>query len=175
MNMIDGCGFSIGHQITNLVFFMYKIAVEYYVLDFCSSTKPDHCWSKKVFVDMIMLYFLGPSPPLNITVVKQDLSFASVKWTAPNDPNKDSYTYRVMWYLRRDSMNYKTVYNTEINITRLVPGGNYTLTVTSYYNNTYSLPETITFIAGIVQFDPLHKIIERTALSQTWNIFKNTF
>uniref|UniRef100_A0A8C4Q7T9 Uncharacterized protein n=1 Tax=Eptatretus burgeri TaxID=7764 RepID=A0A8C4Q7T9_EPTBU len=89
----------------------------------------------------------GPSPPLNITVAKQDWSFASVKWTAPNDPNKDSYTYRVMWYLRRYSMNYKTVYNTEINITRLVPGGNYTLTVTSYYNNKYSLPATITFTA----------------------------
>ena len=109
---------------------------------------------------MVMLYFIGPAPPLNITVVKQDLWFASVRWTAPNDPNKDSYTYHAKWYQNGYLVNSRTVYSTELNMTHLSPGRNYTLTVTSSYNNKASLPAAITFTAGIIQFDPLHKIFE---------------
>uniref|UniRef100_UPI00358E62E2 cubilin-like n=1 Tax=Myxine glutinosa TaxID=7769 RepID=UPI00358E62E2 len=94
---------------------------------------------------MIMLYFPAPSPPLDITVVEQDVMFASVRWTAPNDPNKNSYRYQVTWSQNRYSMNSRTVYGTELNITRLVPGKNYTVTVTSSYNGKYSQPATMAF------------------------------
>ena len=110
--------------------------------------------------NIIMLYFLGPSPPLDIMVVEQDIAFASVRWTAPNDPNKDSYTYHVKLYLNGYWMNYRIVYSTEVNFTHLAPGRNYTLTVNSSCNNKSSQPATITFTAGNVQFNPLHKIFE---------------
>uniref|UniRef100_UPI00358EC556 fibronectin-like isoform X1 n=1 Tax=Myxine glutinosa TaxID=7769 RepID=UPI00358EC556 len=89
----------------------------------------------------------GPSPPMNLEVVEQDVGFAFVRWTAPNDPNKDNYTYHVTWYQSEYSMNSTTVHGAEINITSLTPGENYTLTVTSSYNNKYSQPATITFTA----------------------------
>uniref|UniRef100_A0A8C4NG47 Uncharacterized protein n=1 Tax=Eptatretus burgeri TaxID=7764 RepID=A0A8C4NG47_EPTBU len=88
----------------------------------------------------------GPNPPLNITVVEQGVLFAFVRWTAPNDPNKDSYRYLVTWSRNGHSIS-TTVYSTERNITSLVPGKNYTVTVTSSYISTYSQPATTTFIA----------------------------
>uniref|UniRef100_UPI00359022B6 protein SpAN-like isoform X2 n=1 Tax=Myxine glutinosa TaxID=7769 RepID=UPI00359022B6 len=71
--------------------------------------------------------------------------FASVRWTAPNDPNKNSYRYQVTWSQNRYSMNSRTVFGTELNITRLVPRKNYTVTVTSSYNGKYSQPATMAF------------------------------
>ena len=99
---------------------------------------------------MMSLHFAGPSPPTNLTVVEEGVGFASVRWTAPNDPNKDSYTYRVKLYLNEYHMNDRTVYSTEFTMTYLEPGYNYTVTVTSAANNKASLPATITFTAGIV-------------------------
>uniref|UniRef100_UPI00358F8946 receptor-type tyrosine-protein phosphatase eta-like n=1 Tax=Myxine glutinosa TaxID=7769 RepID=UPI00358F8946 len=89
----------------------------------------------------------GPSPPMNLTVVEQGVGFAFVRWAAPNDPNKDSYNYHVIWYQLEYRMKSRTVYGTEINITSLIPGINYTVTVTSSYGNKSSLPATITFTA----------------------------
>ena len=107
---------------------------------------------------MMMFHFLGPAPPLNITVVEQDVGFAFLRWTAPNDPNKDSYRYHVTWTQNGHSMSSRTVYSTELNITHLIPGKNYTVTVTSSFNNKYSQPATMTFRAGIVQSNPMLKI-----------------
>uniref|UniRef100_UPI00358E5EEF deleted in malignant brain tumors 1 protein-like n=1 Tax=Myxine glutinosa TaxID=7769 RepID=UPI00358E5EEF len=87
----------------------------------------------------------GPSPPMNLTVVEQGVGFAFARWTAPNDPNKDNYTYDVTWYQYEYQKYSRTVHGTEINITSLTPARNYTLTVTSSYNNKYSQPTTITF------------------------------
>uniref|UniRef100_UPI00358DE050 uncharacterized protein isoform X3 n=1 Tax=Myxine glutinosa TaxID=7769 RepID=UPI00358DE050 len=88
----------------------------------------------------------GPSPPMNLTVVEQGIGFATLRWTAPNDPNKDSYRYDVIWY-QNGFLNYKAKFNPEINITSLSPETNYTVNVTSSYNNKDSLPATITFTA----------------------------
>uniref|UniRef100_UPI00358E89EB uncharacterized protein n=1 Tax=Myxine glutinosa TaxID=7769 RepID=UPI00358E89EB len=90
----------------------------------------------------------GPAPPLNITVVERNVPFVSVRWTAPNDSNKDSYRYHVEWYRNTRQMHSTTVYNTEVTITHIVPRRNYTLTVTSYYNGKYSQPATIYFTTG---------------------------
>ena len=117
-----------------------------------------------------MFYFLGPNPPLNITVVEQGVLFAFVRWTAPNDPNKDRYRYRVTWSQNGHSSS-TTVYSTERNITRLVPGKNYTVTVTSSYINTYSQPATTTFISGIVQSHPLHGIFTRLHHDRIYDTF----
>uniref|UniRef100_UPI00358F7E4D receptor-type tyrosine-protein phosphatase eta-like isoform X2 n=1 Tax=Myxine glutinosa TaxID=7769 RepID=UPI00358F7E4D len=89
----------------------------------------------------------GPSPPMNLEVVEQGVGFAFVRWTAPNDPNKDNYTYHVTWYQSEYSMISTTMHGAEINITSLTLGENYTLTVTSSYNNKTSIPATITFTA----------------------------
>uniref|UniRef100_UPI00358F80E0 uncharacterized protein n=1 Tax=Myxine glutinosa TaxID=7769 RepID=UPI00358F80E0 len=89
----------------------------------------------------------GPSPPMNLTVVEQGVGFASLRWTAPNDPNTDNYTYDVTWYQYENWINSRTVYGTEINITSLITWKNYTVTVTSSYGNKSSLPATITFTA----------------------------
>uniref|UniRef100_UPI00358ED758 receptor-type tyrosine-protein phosphatase eta-like n=1 Tax=Myxine glutinosa TaxID=7769 RepID=UPI00358ED758 len=107
-----------------------------------------HCQSKNVCINRIMLYSLGPAPPLNITVVERNVPFVSVRWTAPNDSNKDSYRYHVELYRNTRLMYGTTVNNTEVTITRLAPGRNYTLTVTSDYNGKYSQPATISFTTG---------------------------
>ena len=109
---------------------------------------------------MMMFYFLGPRAPLNITVIEQGVLFAFVRWTAPNDPNKDSYRYRVTWNGNGHSSS-TTVYSTERNITNLVPGKNYTVTVTSSYISTYSQPAATTFISGTVQSNSLLGIFTR--------------
>jgi len=121
---------------------------------------------------MMMFHFLGPAPPLNITVVEQGVGFAFVRWTAPNDPNKDFYRYRVTWSQNGYSMSSRTVYSTELKITHLVPGKNYTVTVTSYYNIKYSQPATMAFTAGIVQSNPLLEIITRLQHEQIHDTFQ---
>uniref|UniRef100_UPI00358E18B5 tenascin-like isoform X2 n=1 Tax=Myxine glutinosa TaxID=7769 RepID=UPI00358E18B5 len=87
----------------------------------------------------------GPSPPMNLAVVEQGVGFAFVRWTAPNDPNKDNYTYDVTWYQYEYQKYSRTVHGTEINITSLTPARNYTVSVTSSHNSKSSLPATITF------------------------------
>ena len=119
---------------------------------------------------MMMFYFLGPNPPLNITLVEQGVLFAFVRWTAPNDPNKDSYRYRVTW-TRNGYSSSTTVYSTEHNITSLVPGKNYTVTVTSSYISTYSQPATTTFTAGTVKSNPLLGIFTRLHHDRIYDTF----
>jgi len=140
--------------------------------NFCSLMNPQQCQSENACNNMMMLYFLGPNPPLNITVVEQDVLYAFVRWTAPNDLNKDNYIYRVTWSQNGYSMSSRTVYSTELNITRLVPGKNYTVTVISSYNNKYSQPATMTFTAGIVQSNPLLGIITRLHHDQIHDTFQ---
>uniref|UniRef100_A0A8C4WXK8 Fibronectin type-III domain-containing protein n=1 Tax=Eptatretus burgeri TaxID=7764 RepID=A0A8C4WXK8_EPTBU len=90
----------------------------------------------------------GPSPPTNLTVVEQGVGFATVRWTAPNDPNKDSYIYHVTCYQCGDNFNFKTVYRTECDFANLSPGNIYTVNVSSSNtNNKFSQPATITFTA----------------------------
>ena len=149
--MISVFCFSFGNQIMKLNISWNFCA--YSARNLCSLMNPQQCQSENSCNNMMMFYFLGPRAPLNITVIEQGVLFAFVSWTAPNDPNKDRYRYRVTWSQNEQSSS-TTVYSTEHNMTSLVPGKNYTVTVTSSYISTISQPATTTFTAGTVQSKP---------------------
>ena len=87
---------------------------------------------------------------MNVTVLEQDIGFATVSWTAPNDPNKDKYSYLVTWSQNEYSVNSRIIKNTEFTIPNLSPGWNYTATIDTVYNNRHSIPVTINVTTGIV-------------------------
>ncbi|XP_053546680.1 receptor-type tyrosine-protein phosphatase H [Bombina bombina] len=85
-------------------------------------------------------FYSIPNQPLNVAEVTANTSALSLTWTAPNDPNKDSYNYKVVCTDQKQNIACDTLImkDTVAVISNLKPGTLYNVTVNSEIENAYS-------------------------------------
>jgi len=106
-----------------------------------------------IFCLSIDIYIVAdPSPPVNLTTTKHNITSITVSWRAPSDPNKDNYSYNITWFqLGSSFLTYSRSTNqTALTIAQLLPGKKYSVNVSSVISNGNSVPITLEAMTGIV-------------------------
>uniref|UniRef100_UPI00358F4257 receptor-type tyrosine-protein phosphatase H-like isoform X2 n=1 Tax=Myxine glutinosa TaxID=7769 RepID=UPI00358F4257 len=85
----------------------------------------------------------NPSPPENIQISTQNSTSLSISWTNPNDRNQARYEYLVMLIIDNIMKVNETTGQTYITFSNLPPGTDYTVSVSTIYNDTQSQPTEI--------------------------------